>query len=89
MAIVTFTENIQRLIECPPMSVDGQSLHDVLENVFNNNPNARSYILDDQGQVRKHINIFINDQAAKDRKTLTDKIQSEDNIYIMQALSGG
>jgi molybdopterin converting factor small subunit len=52
-------------------------------------PGLKNYILDEQGQLRKHVQIFIGEDFIKDRKGLTDKIEENDEVYIMQALSGG
>ena len=45
----------------------GDTVRAVLENVFGGNPRLRSYLLDDQGSLRRHVNIFINDAAVSDR----------------------
>lgn len=89
MARVTFTPNIQRHIECAPQTASGSTLRDVLDEVFLRNERARSYILDDQGAVRKHIVIFINGAQALDRALLTDPVPPDGEVYVMQALSGG
>ena len=52
-------------------------------------PGLSSYILDDQGALREHVNIFVNGEVVGDRATLTDAVSESDEIYVMQALSGG
>ena len=89
MARVTFTQNIQRHVPCPPTTAEGASVREVLEAVFAANPRARGYVLDDQGALRKHMVIFIDGQAIRDRATLTDPVSAEADVYVMQALSGG
>jgi sulfur-carrier protein len=89
MARVTFTQNIQRHIECPPREVQGATLREVLDAALEGNERARSYLLDDQGAVRKHIVMFINGVQALDRAHLTDPIPPDAEISVMQALSGG
>jgi hypothetical protein len=46
-------------------------------------------VLDDQGRLRQHVNIFIDGVMIKDRNHLSDPFQENSEIYIMQALSGG
>ncbi len=89
MAEVTFTENIQRHVACPPCRVTGRNVRDVLEAVFATNERARGYLLDDQGRLRKHMVIFVNGQAIKDRVSLSDSVPENGEVYVMQALSGG
>jgi hypothetical protein len=48
-----------------------------------------SYVLDEQGSLRKHVNIFIDGSIINDRTKLTDSFSEHSEIYIIQALSGG
>jgi sulfur-carrier protein len=89
MPTVTFTPNIQRHVSCPPAGVDGHTVRQALEAVFEKNPQARGYVLDDQGAVRPHMVVFIDGQQIRDRQNLTDRVQPDAEIYIAQALSGG
>jgi molybdopterin synthase sulfur carrier subunit len=89
MAYVEFASSIQRHAAIPPCKVEASTLATALDHVFAMRPNVRSYVLDDRGQVRKHMAIFINDQAIKDRAALSDPLQTNDRVYVIQALSGG
>lgn len=89
MGRIAFTSNLQRHVPCPPAGVRGATVREVLEHVFADNPLLRSYILDDQGRLRRHVNIFVNDNAVADRDRLTDAVGPDDDIYVFQALSGG
>jgi len=61
----------------------------VLDAVFADNASARSYVLDDRGSVRKHMTIFVNGEAIRDRVALSDPVPDDGEVYVMQALSGG
>ena len=89
MPTVTFTPNIQRHVSCPPSGVDGQTVRQALEAVFQKNPQARGYVLDDQGAVRAHMVVFVDGQQIRDRRNLTDPVRKNGEIYVAQALSGG
>ena len=89
MPLVRFTQNIQRHIACPPRDVAGTSLRAVLEGYFAGNAAARSYVLDDQGALRKHMAIFINGEPVLDRRDLADPVPPTGTVDIVQALSGG
>jgi hypothetical protein len=86
---VTFTKNLQRHVKCPSQRVSGRTVREVLNAVFADNPRARSYVLDDQGALRKHMAIFIDGRQIRDRAGLGDPVGEDADIYIMQALSGG
>ncbi len=89
MPQVRFTQNIQRHIACPPRTVGGATLRQVLEAYFGGIPAARGYVLDDQGALRKHMAIFINGEPVLDRTRLADPVPEDGVVDVLQALSGG
>jgi hypothetical protein len=71
------------------MEVAGDTVRDVLDAVFAGNPLARGYVLDEQGELRKHMAIFLDGRMIHDRAGLSDPVQRDSRLYVMQALSGG
>ena len=64
-------------------------MREVLDNVFAENPQARSYVLDDQSALRRHMTIFVDGQIIRDRARLADAVHERSTIHVFQALSGG
>lgn len=89
MARIEFTDNLQKHLPCPPAEANGETVRAVLESVFEENAPLRSYLLDDQGRLRKHVNIFINGDMISDRTRLSDPVTDKDQVFVFQALSGG
>ncbi len=89
MPKVVFTPNLQRHVECPETTAAGGTVGEVLANVFASNPQARSYVLDDQGALRRHMSIFVDGQLIHDRARLSDAVGETSSVYVFQALSGG
>ena len=89
MGRISFTENLRRHVDCPPTSTEGSTVRDVLDEVFQQNPQLKSYLLDDQGRLRKHVNVFVNSRAVVDRTGLRDAVSANDDVFVFQALSGG
>jgi sulfur carrier protein ThiS len=89
MPRVAFTANLQRHLSCPVQCVPGASVRAVLEAVFAAEPRLRSYILDDQDRVRRHVAIYVNGERIADRRRLTDPVTESDEVFVFQALSGG
>ena len=89
MARVVFTQNLQRHVASPPADVPGRTVREVLDAVFAGNPRARGYVLDDQGELRPHMTIFVDGTLVADRRTLSDPVAADGEVYVMQALSGG
>jgi molybdopterin synthase sulfur carrier subunit len=90
MPTVKFTKALKRFF---PALADtpstGSSLADVLHEIDSHYPGICSYLLDEQGSLRKHVNIFIDGNMITDRNTLKDAFMENSEIYIIQALSGG
>ena len=89
MPRVAFTSSLERHVQCPPESVEGATARAVLEAYFARHPPVRSYVLDEQGALRHHVVVFIGGTQARDRSGLSDEVASADEVWIMQALSGG
>jgi len=89
MAHIIFTPNLNRHIHCPEAKVEGATVSQILQNYFARYPNVKSYVLDDQNRLRKHMNIAVNNELIVDRIKLTDPVAENDEIFIVQALSGG
>lgn len=89
MARVSFTANLRRYLDCPPAEVPAATVRAALDTVFAANPRLRSYVLDEQGRLRRHVTIFIGDRAIADRAGLSDPVGAEEEVIVFQALSGG
>jgi molybdopterin synthase sulfur carrier subunit len=89
MAIVRFTRNIQRHVECPEREAAGATVREVLDGYFQEHGQARGYVLDDQGRLRQHMAIFIDGGQIRDRDRLSDPVPAGGTVDIVQALSGG
>jgi molybdopterin converting factor small subunit len=85
MARVVFTSNLRRHIDAPPTQVAGKTVRQVLDAVFRDNPRLRGYVLDDQGRVRHHVVLFVDGERAD----LGDAVTEANEVYVLQALSGG
>lgn len=89
MVRVAFTANLQRHLSCPDQTVPGSTVRAVLDRVFAAEPRLRSYILDDQDRVRRHVAIYVNGDRIADRERLSDPVGDDDEVFVFQALSGG
>lgn len=87
MTRVEFTPNLKRHVSCEPCESSGSTVREALEEAFRRNPGLREYVLDEQGALRKHMNVFVDGEMIKDRERLADPAGRE--IFVIQALSGG
>lgn len=49
-------------------------------------PGIRFRVVDERGALRRHMKVFVNDEAVRD---LSTPLGADDEMTIMQALSGG
>ncbi len=89
MVMVEFAASLQRHKPCPAQSVPPGSLAQVLESALLREPGLRSYVLDDQGHVRKHVAVFVNHTLHLPRHQLQRPITAGDKVLVIQCLTGG
>lgn len=71
------------------IEVDAARLDEALDRVFDLHPNLRGYVLDEHGAIRHHVAIFVEGDAVRDKRSPTQALRADAEVYVMQALSGG
>jgi sulfur-carrier protein len=89
MPRVTFTPNLRRHLDAPPLEVTGATVAAVFEQVFREQPELRGYLLDDQGRLRRHVAVFVDGRRVRDTQSLSDAVTPASEVAVVQALSGG
>jgi hypothetical protein len=90
MPYVKFTRHLQRFF--PTLTegeVAGTTVREVIDELERRHPGLASYIIDETGRLRRHVNIFVGEEPIRDRQRLGDALGPDDRIWILQALSGG
>jgi molybdopterin converting factor small subunit len=64
----------------------GPTLGAVLDALDVRYPGIKFRMVDEQGEVRKHVNLFVAGERCRD---LTMRLDHVEEVVIMQALSGG
>ncbi len=68
------------------VDANGSTIDAVLGDLERQFPGIRFRMIDEQDRLRKHMKVFVNDEAVRD---LTTAVSEVDEVTIMQALSGG
>ncbi|MFC5497466.1 MoaD/ThiS family protein [Caenimonas terrae] len=89
MALVEFAPALTRHVACPPRELPAATLRLALEGAFEAAPALRSYVLDEQGAVRKHVAVFVNARMIPSRSELDLPLAPADKVMVIQALTGG
>lgn len=62
---------------------------EVIEAVAHEFPGLRDRVLNEQGELRRHVNIFIDGENARFRGGLSASVGAHSEVWIHPALSGG
>ena len=90
MPTVNFTYALKRFYpELRPVELSVDKVSEVITEIDKEFPGIESYLVDELGRLRKHVNIFVDGDLIKDREKLSDSISENSEVYIKQALSGG
>lgn len=90
MAKVKFTAALTRFFPgLREIEVDGITVQEVVSKIDEEVPGIIRYLLEEDGSLRKHVNIFVRGELISDRHHLSDPVYKNDEILIYQALSGG
>jgi hypothetical protein len=89
MAQIHFTSWLRTVVPDGPREAGGATVGAALDALFEAEPQARGYVLDERGQLRKHVCIFADGKRLPHAAALTHVIASDSKLYVMQALSGG
>lgn len=90
MPNISFTSALKRFYpNLENQKIEASSVRELVEQLDLKYPGLKDYLVDEQGQLRKHVNIYIGEDLVQDRQKLKDPLTANDEILIFQALSGG
>lgn len=68
------------------VEAQGRTLAALLTDLDSRYPGIRFRMVDEQQQIRRHIRVFVNGSQVFD---LAHGLQPADEVFVVQALSGG
>lgn len=71
------------------LSGDAVSVSDALSLLWRECPGVRDRVLTELGEVRQHVNVFVDGESIRDSDGLATRVRDGAEIYILPALSGG
>ena len=67
----------------------GATVREVIDELERRHPGFASYVVDETGRLRRHVNVFVGEEPMRDREPLSDALSPDARVFILQALSGG
>jgi hypothetical protein len=89
MPQVFVAPHLRHHVDFPTQQVTGATVAEALHAAFAIAPRLRGYVLDDQGQLRQHVFVFVDGRRVRDRHGLSDPVADDAEIQLFQALTGG
>ncbi len=71
------------------VTASGATLGAVLEELNKTYPGLGERILDEQGTIRRFVNIFLNDEDVRFLQEKETPVKESDEISIIPAIAGG
>ena len=77
------------VIELPLAAERRVTAAEVIDAIAREHPGIRDRVLDEQGELRRHVNIFIDGENARFACGLKAQVGATSEMWIHPALSGG
>ncbi len=71
------------------ITVNGATIALALEDAVTRYPPLRFHIFDSVGKVRRHINLFVNENNIKALSGIETPVAEADKIILIPSISGG
>ncbi len=71
------------------LEVDGHTVDDVLAQLVEGHTQLRKHLYDDQGRLRRFVNIYVNDEDIRYLEKGDTAVESGDEVSIVPAIAGG
>ena len=72
-----------------PLNGDFVDVAGALDSLWKIHPALRDRVLNEQGEIRQHVNIFVGSDDVKHLKGLRTCIDAGSELHIFNAVSGG
>jgi molybdopterin synthase sulfur carrier subunit len=71
------------------VSVEGSTLSEVLESLDSSYPGIKARVLDDSGQLRRFVNVYVDNDDVRFAEGLQTNIKDGGQVSIIPAVAGG
>jgi len=71
------------------VKVEGKNIKEVIENLEANYKGIKERICDNDGQIRRFVNFYLNDEDIRFIGNINTPVKDGDHISIVPAIAGG
>lgn len=73
----------------PEVAAVGSNIESIIENLEANHPGIKERICDETGNVRRFVNIYLNDEDIRFLDGTATTVTDGDEISVIPAIAGG
>ena len=70
-------------------SVPASNVQELVRKVVEQYPEVKFHLVDSEGKLRKHFNIFVNGTHVRDLDGMETGLKDEDKVILMASAAGG
>ena len=90
MPIIRIPTPLRKLTgERETLEADGATVGELLTAIEGTYPGLRERIRDEQGQVRRFVNVYVNDEDIRFLADQATPVKGTDEVSIVPAIAGG
>jgi molybdopterin synthase sulfur carrier subunit len=71
------------------VQADGSTVGDILHSLDTSYPGLKERICDEQGNIRRFVNVYLNDEDIRFLDEQATQVRAGDEISIVPAIAGG
>jgi molybdopterin synthase sulfur carrier subunit len=81
---------LQKLVgDKAEVQAEGATLRDVVNNLASQNDEIKTRLLDDSGELRRFVNVYVNEEDVRFLQKLDTPLKDGDEVSIVPAIAGG
>jgi molybdopterin synthase sulfur carrier subunit len=67
----------------------GVNVNEIINNLEAQFPGVKSRLCDDNGQIKRYVNVFVNDKEIRALQGANTPVTDSDEVSIVPAMAGG
>ena len=71
------------------ITVGAATVGDALEQLFKKHERLRQQLMSGDGKLRSFVNVYVNEDDARDKQGLATPVKDGDTVLIVPAIAGG
>ncbi len=71
------------------VEASGDTLSELIDDLESRHPGLRARLLEDDGTLRRFVNVYVNDEDVRFLGGLQTKVVDGDSVTVLPAVAGG